>query len=244
MQARGCKLNRASLAAADPEAALGAKHSRIIETPAAACLLCCFIIRGACTVHCGILQAAVELSKQLQQRIKQRGCREEFVANTEMLEQGKVGCFLGKSAFFVGKHFEKSVCAQHRDAGAGQGGLNPTLAFGKEGAHARSGTCCLFPHVCTPHSSACSLCLTRVYISSLRFIICRWSSCPRRPCLPRSWSGSAWRQRRLPSPRGERSPTQHRHDACADHGSRLASTAQMQLAVLQQLAGAPATFSA
>ncbi len=40
----------------------------------------------------------MELSKQLQQRIKQRGCREEFVANTEMLEQGKVRCFLGETA--------------------------------------------------------------------------------------------------------------------------------------------------
>jgi hypothetical protein len=38
----------------------------------------------------GKMQAAVELSKQLQQRIKQRGCREEFVANADVLEQGKV----------------------------------------------------------------------------------------------------------------------------------------------------------
>lgn len=38
----------------------------------------------------GKMQAAVELSKQLQQRIKQRGCCEEFVPNVDMLEQGKV----------------------------------------------------------------------------------------------------------------------------------------------------------
>lgn len=39
------------------------------------------------------LQAAVELAKQLQQRIKQRGCKEEFVPNAEMLEEGKVGAW-------------------------------------------------------------------------------------------------------------------------------------------------------
>ena len=38
----------------------------------------------------GKAAAAVELAKQLQGRIKTRGCREEFVAKAELLEQGLV----------------------------------------------------------------------------------------------------------------------------------------------------------
>lgn len=38
----------------------------------------------------GKAQAAMELAKQLQERMRQRGCREEFVPNAELFEQGKV----------------------------------------------------------------------------------------------------------------------------------------------------------
>lgn len=49
-------------------------------------------------VHASVcVQAAVELSKQLQQRIKQRGCREEFVPSVDMLEQGKVGGWMDEA---------------------------------------------------------------------------------------------------------------------------------------------------
>lgn len=38
----------------------------------------------------GKAQAALELSKQLQQRIEARGCREAFLPNEELLAIGKV----------------------------------------------------------------------------------------------------------------------------------------------------------
>lgn len=69
---------------------------------AAAC--CCFAALFALPqrllypVHASVcVQAAVELSKQLQQRIKQRGCCEEFVPNVDMLEQGKVGGWMDEA---------------------------------------------------------------------------------------------------------------------------------------------------
>lgn len=43
----------------------------------------------------------MELAKQLQQRIKQRGCREEFVPNAEMLEQGKASVIYNSIACWM-----------------------------------------------------------------------------------------------------------------------------------------------
>lgn len=39
----------------------------------------------------GKAAAAVELAKQLQERIRLRGCKEEFVPSADLLEEGKVG---------------------------------------------------------------------------------------------------------------------------------------------------------
>lgn len=161
-------------------------------TPASSCATICFC--------CFPAQAAVELAKQLQQRIKQRGCREEFVPNAEMLEQGKASISNSNTALNAG-------CVSSKGADGGQRRQTwertfcplwsqQTLMFGQ--LPGRLAT----HHVC-PTSRL-----------PPRDTFRRWSSWRLRPSLPRSWSGSAWLQKRPPSRRGESSYSQP-HEAAS-----------------------------
>ena len=134
------------------------------------------------------MQAAESEVVTMKERIRLRGCKEEFIADPALLQEGKV--LLPSKSF--------SACAEWA-----QDMIEPRYPFlACTAAQSPYLPCASPPQAQAALRGSCQGIAARIYIFNdvgdsveKPVLQCRWTFCQQQPCQKRTWRGSArWRQ--------------------------------------------------